>query len=255
MAGEVKRKRRREPGVVKDRIDLVGIELEGGWLRQPSHHEVIRDGSVHVEPELVPGEVDLKTGLPKMRAAKYIGEIVSQPMRATDFPAWMKACYPEFVNGTCGLHVHMSFTSKLNYQRLMTPEFTKLMIKRIGEWAKKEGLPENHWIWPRLLDPNHNHCAHLYLGDGQVKMAKKDFHSRGTTHSRYTAINYCYGQHKTIECRLLSMVKDVDMAIRGVQVVLDTTNEFLAKMRERERKVAAGVEDTPTLTTQLHQFV
>jgi hypothetical protein len=256
MAGEddvkIRRRRRLPEGKVKDRIALIGVELEGGWNQHPDGHEVVRDGSVHIDPEFSPPDIN---GRQKNLGPKILGEIVSRPLKVEEFEQWVRSVYPKFVNGTCGLHVHMSFKSRLNYQRLMTPEFTKVMVQRLQEWAKKEGLPNDHWIWPRLNNPNHNHCAHVYLGDNQVKMRKKDFHSRGTAHSRYTAINYCYGQHQTVECRLLPMVKDVDMAIRGIYVVLNTTNEFLARQRERERKVAAAVTDAPAVTTQLHQFV
>lgn len=250
MAG-IRKRRRLADGQVKDRIDLIGVELEGGWV-DPPPTTVERDGSVHVNGQT---ETDPVTGKSKTILVSYEGEVVSRPVRTNEFADWMRQNYPRHVNATCGLHVHMSFKSRLNYQRLMTPEFTKFMVEKLKAWAKKEGLPADHWIWPRLNDPNHNHCAHIYLGDGQVKMRKKDYHSRGTTHSRYTAINYCYGQHQTVECRLLSMLKDPEMGIRGVQCVLDSTNEFLAKQRERERKIAAQVEDSPSVATRLHQFV
>ena len=166
--------------------------------------------------------------------------------------AWVRAVYPQHVNPTCGLHVHMSFAHKLNYSRLMTPEFTPYMLDALRAWGQSEGLPEADPLWERLNRPDHPHCSHQYLADKQVLMRKKDYQSRGTDHSRYTAINYCEAQHRgngsgtgTVECRVLPMFQEPDVAMRAIWAVVDNTNRFLSRIRQREKATEATVLARP----------
>lgn len=259
-------------GVLRNRIDRVGIELEGGWNKVPKAFADValkleHDGSVKFEDPVAQREleiiankarnaktadqreafqaayVEMEQRLKKLMP-KYKGEIPSPPLLVADVEAFIKQCYPDKVNATCGLHVHMSFAHRLNYARIMTPEYMQAILKNLREWAEEEKLGADHPIWPRITKPNHDHCAHQYLGDAQVKMRKKDYHSRGTAHSRYTAINYCYAQHRTVECRLLPMMETSDQAVRGVNRVLKTTNQFLAAIRQRELKHQIAVPRT-----------
>jgi hypothetical protein len=211
----------------KNRINLIGVELEGAWDKAPAVL-IVRDGSVKFDPPY-----------------KYIGEAVSQTFKpdTDDMANWVTAVYPNHVNETCGLHVHMSFKYIINYMRLMTPRFTDEIVKRIAEWAEDEKLPIKHPIWKRVMDKNHQHCAHQYCGDHQIHSKTKDWHSRGQPHSRYTVLNYCFSleNRKTVECRLLPMMETPDQAIRGINRICLVTNQFLAKMKDREPRVASQV--------------
>lgn len=249
MAETVKRRL-----TLKNRIALAGIELEGGWIKNPPN-PVVHDGSVKFpQPSMkkVPAfstqqeeQEWYNTERARLKAMtpKAVGEIVSRPMEASEtvVTEFVTTNYPSMVNATCGLHVHMSFKHRLNYQRLMTADYTLAMVEGLKAWATKEKLPKEHPLWPRLLRPDHQHCSHTYCGEEQVKQTGKDFHSRGKPHSRYTAINYCYAQHQTVECRLLSMMETPDQAVRAVMEVLAITNRFLAKVRARELRHAARV--------------
>ena len=238
----------------KNRIALAGIELEGGWNEHPPS-PVVHDGSVKIpqpSTKKMPtfetneaAEVWIKAE--RERLAKLtmiaIGEVVSPPIPAEEasITKFIADNYPTRVNDTCGLHVHMSFTHKLNYQRLMTPDFTKAMVEGLKVWAAQEGLKETHPLLARLYDANHPHCAHVYCGEAQSMQTSKDFRSRGTAHSRYTAINYCYSQHQTVECRLLAMMDTPEQATRAVLEVLNITNRLLAKVRAKELKKVVRV--------------
>ena len=282
---------------IRNRIALVGIELEGGWNRDPGV-SIIRDGSVEfhrsgVRPPTL-GEAVRTLGLgeaartvrrpdgtimlvsggatvvpPRAAAAvasapypTAIGEVVSpkppQALTVHNYDVWMRKVYPQMVNETCGLHVHVSFTHKLNYSRLITPDLTPFAVERLSQWGRAEGLPADHMFWARL-NPNHpwtqQHCAHLFLGDNQVKVTKKEYNSRGTPRSRYTFINYCEAQHHTVEYRGLPMfgrpegvtVEDIEQAIRAVGAVLNATNSFLSKIRQRERAETIAVVARPPI--------
>jgi hypothetical protein len=254
---------------VKNRIAAVGLELEGGWLTNPPF-PLQQDNSVKfpVPPIKRPGTFRNRdeevAWLAAARAemekheVPYTGEITTGanplPPQLVAIEAWVRTHYPQKVNETCGLHVHTSFIHKLNYQRLMTPDFTTAMIKALREWAEEEKLPKDHPLMPRIWEKDHLHCAHVYCGEEQAKMERKDYHSRGKPHSRYTAINYCFAQHKTVECRLLSMFETPEQAVRAIMTVVDTTNAFLAKVRMRELKIRAAVRPTPS-TIMRHRAV
>lgn len=238
----VNSKRRKLNGIV-DRIRLVGIELEGGWDKAPEGETIIKDGSVKFLPQIRPPSLqpfdpstvhDLFT-TERLPVPAYKGEIISRPITIEKIPRWVKHCYPKVVNESCGLHVHMSFYYNANYSRLMIPEFTPWIVGKVLAFAKAEELPRDHPQWDRVKKKNHPHCAHLYLGEAQAKMTRKDYESRGKPHSRYTFVNYCDSQHHTVEVRGLAMMETADQAIRAIMCVVTGTNEFLSKLRQREK--------------------
>lgn len=242
-----------------NRVKLVGIELEGGWDAPVPGETIHKDSSVVFPPPRI--LTDPTTGIrsvdPTCVYPKHdIGEIASQdPMPVEEVEPWMMRCYPQHVNGTCGLHVHMSFHHKLNYSRLVVPEYTQFMVEAVKSFCINEGLPESHPQWSRVNQPDHRHCAHTFLGDKQIMMRKKDYNSRGTEHSRYTFINYCDGQYHTIECRGLAMYDTPAQGVRAVMCVLNATNRFLSKMRQRERAVVASVIERPPVYQEIGTIV
>ena len=262
-------KRPRLNGLV-NRIKLVGIELEGGWDIVPSGESVGRDGSVKFPQEQIRGtfeeelarmgnrlqsrriEPPVTVQMP-MPAVK--GEIVSKPLPVDKIAGWVTHCYPKYVNETCGLHVHMSFHHRINYSRLMCPEFTPFIVAKVKAFAMEEQLPKGHPQWPRVNRKDHPFCAHLYLGEGQVKMTKKDYESRGKPYSRYTFVNYCEEQHHTLEVRGLSMYDEPKQAIRAIMAVVSGTNEFLSKLRHRERPERATVKPRPESRQEFRSYL
>ena len=280
----VKSKRPFLNGIV-DRIRLVGIELEGGWDKAPSNEEIQRDGSVKF-PNIAPSSPGIladnqiteaynagrisrtvaqrmmnenilraqQTASPSLFGPAYKGEIVSKPIIVEKIEAWVKKCYPQHINETCGLHVHMSFHHRTNYARLMTPDFTPFIVGKVREWAEAEKLPPEHPQWERLLKSDHPHCAHQYLAEGQIQMTRKDYESRGKNYSRYTFVNYCDGQHHTIEVRGLSMPANAEMAIRAIMTIVNGTNEFLSKIHQREHAHRIRVITKPSVEQTFRTF-
>lgn len=231
-----------------NRVKLCGIELEGGWDEQPRGLVIVKDGSVKFP---APGQMaayergalqGMNPPVPMIPPLK--GEIVSDPLPTDKIAAWITKAYPTYVNETCGLHVHMSFFYRINYARVMCPEFTPYIVERLKAWAEREQIPPTHPQWKRFnpKDPwTLQHCSHVYLGPEQIKMTRKDYESRGKPYSRYTFVNYCDGQHHTVEVRGLSMPEKPEQAISAVMAVVDATNEFLSKIKQRERPEHAVV--------------
>jgi hypothetical protein len=250
-------------GIV-NRIAFVGIELEGGWDAPVRGFDVIRDGSVVFERQRPRNIINPETGLivglttPPPMPAYGIGEIVSPKLTVDQITDFMMRAYPQHVNDTCGLHVHMSFHNKLNYSRLMRQDYMDFVIDELRAFGNRMNIPREHMFWNRL-DPDHpwtrQHCAHQFLADKQVLVKRKDFQSRGTEHSRYTFINYCEAQHHTVECRGLPMFATMEEGLAAVMATLDATNRYLSKIRLKESKIAVGIEALPEVIEEVGTFV
>jgi len=218
-------------GKTRNRVFRVGVELEGGWGALPKGARLLRDGSIHFSDEEIG------------RGIRNVGELTSPPLAVSEkeaistlyYPTWMQHSYPQFVNGSCGLHVHMSFKSALTYQRLMTSQFPATVLAYMGRWARNEGLGETHGIWPRLMGKN-EYCQHTFYADDQVTRVDKDYdHFR--VGNRYSVIVYPWSRHQTVECRLLPMMENCELAIRAVKALLDVTNAFLVVTAKREEAI------------------
>lgn len=229
---------------LKNRLNLVGIELEGGWRVLPKGTVLVHDGSVSIPPP--PDSLD--QALQKYKYKLSTGELPSTPMQVKDFPSWMRKYYPSHVNETCGLHIHMSFKSALHYSKLMVAEFPRSMVEYVRTWALEEGLDKAHPIWERLAGTN-TACQHLFHADLQASASQKGHDRHGVGH-RYTVIGFPYSRHTTIECRLLPMFEEKEQGIRAVQRVLDITNASLLILgRGREEKLQAHVLSDPGSTS------
>jgi hypothetical protein len=213
-----------------NRIYRIGIELEGGWTKLPPGCRGLQhDGSIQ--------GLQREMGDPELT----IGELANGPMTMEEWPKWLKANYPQRVNATCGMHVHLSPITALAYSRVMDPSYPGTVVAYIRQWAEKQGLPSEHPIWPRLKNKS-MYCQHLYMADDQVRNVTKD-HNRERQGHRYTIINYCHGRYGTFECRLLPMFDTVKQAESVVQELVDITNAFLRVTRKRESRLEVQMED------------
>lgn len=223
--------------ILRNRVSLVGVELEGGWINPTFVQQIIHDGSV--------------IGLP--REARVIGELPSPPMTTTKLDKWVVTHYPKYVNESCGMHVHMSFETPWVYQRLVDPRYPSTIIKYVGEWAKKENLIKDHPIWTRLAGKS-VYCQHIFDPSEQSKAVKKGF-DRGRPGHRYTVVNYCYSRTNTIEVRLLPMMETAEQAVRAINHVIQVTNAFLVATARREAKKLAVISVETDTINESREFV
>jgi hypothetical protein len=243
----------------KNRIKFVGIELEGGWTKYPPGEEVNFHGDASVKGL---GSADVNGNPIKS------GEIVSPPMEPAAMGKWVTRWYPQALNATCGLHIHMSFHQIRHYKRLMVSEYQDTMIEYLKRWAEAEGtfphekpceLVHNpfdyvpcskcgglrqvpgHHIWDRLAGKNKN-CNLKFWPDKQVQMSRHGdqsspdrFYRDG---SRYTVINYCFGieNRQTLEVRVLPMMEKPEQAVRALKHVVRITNAVLYVLRNDARQ-------------------
>lgn len=216
-------------GRVKNRVETVGVELEGVWRRDISR-PIERDGSLFGGKNYIE---DPKTG-----GQLRVGEIGLGPLHPAGVPAVMHQEYPILVNNTCGMHVHMGFRSLRHYQLLMVPEFPATVIAYLREWAEREQLPISHPIWERLSGKS-EYCTFDFWPDAQTRKKEKSY--RRDPGHRYTAIHYC-GRFNTIECRVLPMFKTPTLGARAVLALVDIVNACLFVLgREREPSMETAV--------------
>ena len=222
----------------KNRILRVGIELEGGWDKRPPS-AVERDSSVTFNAP--PGV--------KLHA---VGEMASPILEPVMIRNWVLLHYPQYVNNSCGLHIHQSFSSPLHYMALMAPEYQDTMIDQLKKWGKRAGVPEKHCFWDRINGKS-EYCQLKHWPDQQVLATKKVYDRKKDGH-RYTAVNYCHGLHgmETIEVRVLPMFEDADMSVDALDHIINVTNaclEKLVKRQKADRIIAGDLDFNSTVKT------
>lgn len=209
-------------------IDRVGIELEGAWKSARRDIRMIHDGSV----------TDFSGSV--MDNCRT-GEVVSEPfLYWSDLVAFIQSKYPDHINRTCGLHVHMSTPTIGAYEALMNQRYNDFLMKSLLLWGKKNKVQPNHSFWRRMSGTEY-YCRGIFRPDEQVIL-----NSKGSP--RYSQVNYCYGLHRTMEVRVLPMFKQKNLAISAIYHILRCTQKYLTLPNAFKNDIEAieiHVEDQP----------
>jgi hypothetical protein len=238
-------------GKVRNRVYKVGVELEGGWRQIPKGVDHIeRDGSVKFAAEQQAFDaIDMQriaAGLlPRNRnrlPGLHVGELPSPILLPENLEKWLSHHYPQEVNKTCGMHVHMSFRNVFQYAQLMREDFTWTMIEFLRKWGLEavgqNWIPADHCLFDRLSG-NSEYCQLLYQADEQATKVRKEYDHHAPGH-RYTAVNYAFSKTSTIEIRVLPMMPTAEIALSAIQRVMDITSAFLVDIAEKEQLVLEG---------------
>lgn len=221
----------------------IGWELEGGWdcsemeVRRRAPCSLQHDGSVR------------DTG-----AAGFIGEAVCDKPYEKLGPALsaMKKVWPDHVNTTCGFHIHVSFNTG-DYASLADPTFYDYFKEQWRLWGVAHLGPEGARdckepeFWNRLSGRN-QYCEARFQPEEQMRQT-------GKVSVRYTHLNYCWTlqNRRTIECRLLPMFKDREIAALAVKHLLWIYSSWLERGASDDTSLASAsiVDDTTKETTRL----
>lgn len=223
-------------------VDKLGVEIEGYWenIPRPSNndliHDIHEDGSVEFDDHdgsndctddcEIDSYGDCIDHSPNNDG--YIGECVSKPLSIDDAITFVDKCYPDETNSSCGLHVHLSVKSKIAYMKLTSPKFYDYFIKRITDWGHKKGIRQGSQFWKRLQGEN-TYCLNQFNPEAQYRTSE---HYHG---SRYTHLNYCYGLHGTVECRLFPAFQDKELAKSAVKEYYNIVQDYLSTQKITER--------------------
>lgn len=222
----------------RNRIEAIGVELEGAWQKTPEGSKIVRDGSVF-KALGDDGGVG-RTNLP----GYAVGEVQIGPIQPIAMSAGVRRAYPQKMDKSCGLHVHMSVKKLLFYSALTAAEYQATVVHYLKQWAKLNDLPADNELWERL-EGNSLYCQLKHWPWKQIAWERnKDFDQQREGH-RYTAIHYCWHRTRTIECRLLPMFEDVELSISAIQYVIDITNACLVKLSDKIKPTKGGRLELP----------
>lgn len=188
-------------------INKVGVEIEGGWDYQ--RDDLIPDGSISRDYF--------------SEKSPYVGELVSKPLATKEEVfEFVGTNWPTEVIDKCGYHIHFSLKNINFYSECMNPVFYQEFLNRMEKWGKDFPC-DNKNFWNRLNDLN-RYCRRSFYPEAQIKHT-----SKSNSGSRYTHLNYCYGLHKTIECRLFPAFKTAKTAISASEALFDFIEDYLER--------------------------
>ncbi len=188
---------------MKQRWLQIGVELEGSWVRgRATVASEIRGAKAVTDHSVKIGHGDP-------------GEIITRPHSTLEaLFADVRHLYPDTVHQTCGLHVHVSFTP-LDGSIIASKEFYTYFKQKWEDWGKEEKIPRSHEFWYRLSGQNKN-ARDEFVPENQLKGDGRGAGGKGGN-ARYTILNFFSWEiHQTVECRLLPMFSDKELAIKAI---------------------------------------
>lgn len=198
-------------------VNLCAVEIEGGWLRRPSG--VYRDGSVTVDLPRCTCNSDDEAPCEGCHAIR--GEINCKPQKLSNVLDYVDEHYPDFMDSSCGIHIHVSFSEDLlSYSKLMSPKFWRYFQKSMHDWGVRNNINPNSRFWKRLNGDN-RFCKKRFQPIKQYMLEYKDS-------ARYTQLNYCWKQHGTLECRVLPTFNQARIAKSAIAEFMNIINSYLA---------------------------
>lgn len=198
---------------VKRRWLQMGAELEGSWAKTRKSVAAAVRGSKAIDDR----SVHIGHGDP--------GEIVTRPHDVLeDLCRDITELWPDTVNDSCGFHIHASFTP-MDTSLLATREFYVYFKERWNKWGVENKIDRTHEFWTRLAGRN-KFATDRFDPETQL---------RGTGGAppgdkRYTMLNfYAWEKHRTVECRLLPMFNNLELALSAVRCMSDIYNVYLSR--------------------------
>lgn len=189
----------------RNRVTSIGLELEGGWATEPPGLK--HDGSVR-------GVIGVT------------GEISSRAFSTVALAEeWMRRFYPQSVNSTCGFHVHVGLPP-LHYSRLMDENFNLKFLAAMEDfWSRYRAQP-GFDLFRTRLDGQNRYCQKNFRPEAQLWQTAP--YGNLDQLPRYSQLNFCFGRHGTLECRLFPCFENVEHSIEGMKTFIASVNEFLA---------------------------
>lgn len=190
----------------------VGIEVEGYWQR-PRWSEVQREAAKWHMDGITDGSLsrhaDYESYEWRTRPGS-LGEAINQ----------LVAVYPDATDKKVGMHVHVSFNDS-DSSLLATQQFFDYFDAEWRAWGATKNLDASHWFY-RRLDGENDYCKRPNIGGMNKRhIANMD---------RYSQLNFSsMSQHRTVECRLLPMFRDVKIGVSAVEKLVDIYESWLSE--------------------------
>lgn len=166
------------------------------------------------------------------------GELVSEPMKPEQLREWQQSQgnYPDYVNRTCGYHVHTSTVNNRYMCIIMNRQFHDYLKTKATQWGHRLHI-KNEEFWKRL-DGENTFCHDRYKAYEQI-VATEHYHD-----DRYTFVNYCFSLHKTMEIRVAPAFKQAQIATRWLEFCESIVNKYIHEHRDELTSYVQGKEFT-----------
>ena len=206
-------------------INLMGIELEGGWAGTrsvnpfPSKTKIKHDGSVYF-PRTREGDPFL-----------HYGEVVSEPLTPEQLRAFVAEHCPTHVNDSCGTHIHVSLKSNSLYGCILTPTFYKEIIQKYREYNDtviKDLDIHLYTVFATRLAGSNRYCKKGFKGLSQVQMDHKGS-------DRYHQLNYCHRLRGTVEIRVLPATNNPRILTDLIDITVNTIEDWCRREHRAEK--------------------
>lgn len=210
--------------------DKVGIEIEGRFL---NFEEVNR----RRENEGLTGNSDGSINRTPDRSGAYAYEFQTVPGSLRKACQQLVDYYPDEADASCGMHVHVSFDA-LDITMLNSPAFFRYFNQRWQDWGNRMGLAPAGQFFRRLMGRN-TYCRRMDYDAPIERIAGQD---------RYHQLNFSsFGDHGTVECRLLPMFRRASLGVAAVQELLDIYETYLHNQEAQGFTWHSGEVLRPTL--------
>ena len=208
-------------------VTKVATELEGGWAKAP--HNMYRDGSVNAR--LVPAcpyhsnnqsnDEDSFHDETDCTCNGGTGECSSSICNSLqEVNEFIDDGYPDYMDSSCGLHVHVSFgENMLTYAKLMSPKFWRYYLKRYREWGIRNNINRGSRFWSRLEGTSF--AKKKFQPTKQYQLQHK-------SQERYCMLNYALALHGTLESRMLPMFNESRIAKSAIAEFVDIVNTYIS---------------------------
>jgi len=195
-------------------INKVGIELEGLWYSGNTPDNFYDDSSIEFS------NLDDCENY-------YIGECSFCANNIDQLFEWIKCNYPNESNHTCSAHIHTSFKSDQLYTLFTKRKFYSYFLNRFADFGVQQNINPKSQFWRRLSGSNH-YAQRIWQASEQLK---SDCNS-----NRYTHLNFCFSEHRTIECRLLPLFKNQNILFNAIDCLLSIYSDYLtANLKDFEK--------------------
>lgn len=249
------------------RVTNFGYELEGGFDEIPRKY-FHSDGSVECNDYEEPDDGELNgysdgdDWIEPCESITGSGECVS-PVFSLDkidknigynktFRDFAKKHHAQEINSTCGHHIHVSFSSELAYSRLMDSDFFNEFEKEVLKFViSTPELYNDKTYYSRFIERYDGDNSYCYKRHSPQSQVNGHWHFLdGSDAGRYTHLNYPYGNHGTIECRLFPAPEKSEQLVIVTEWFVNFTNSYLHTLRkERAKKHNVKVIENEEITS------
>lgn len=204
------------------RINLIGVELEGGWnkffpVEDPT--EIYADHSV------------------RLQGFKHVGEVASPPLSLSDALKWVSEHYPSGYDASCGMHIHLSLKEDADYVSLCrTPHFfMKFLLWGNSFLSSLKG--DDKALFRTRISGGNRFCALKFIPEKQLALVRKGGGNNVDVNARYAMLNFAKNVHGTVENRVFPLFREKEVALRAISEYVELTEKFLKDYKRKKEIV------------------